>query len=58
MCDLGSIRSISADVYVTTRELAVMMPEELRANTLVLKNFVCKVEIENSLSDFLKEKGL
>lgn len=57
-CDLGSIRSISADVYVTTRELAVTMPEELQVKTLVLTNFVRKVEIESSLGNFLKEKGL
>ncbi|KAB8310301.1 PTS sugar transporter subunit IIB [Erwinia endophytica] len=57
-CDLGSIRSINADVYVTTRELAVTMPEELHAKTLVLTNFVRKVEIESSLGDYLKEKGL
>lgn len=57
-CDLGSIRSVKADLYITTRELAVTMPEELQASTLVLTNFVRKVEIEKSLADYLREKEL
>lgn len=55
-CDLGSIRSIQADVYVTTRELAATMPAELQNKTLALTNFVRKSEIENSIGEFLKQQ--
>lgn len=53
-CDLGSVRSVPADLYVTTRELAVSMPAEVQSKTIVLTNFVRKVEIESSISDYLK----
>ncbi|MGL4724639.1 MAG: PTS sugar transporter subunit IIB [Scandinavium sp.] len=53
-CDLGSVRSVHADLYVTTRELAVSMPEEIQSKTIVLTNFVRKVEIESSIGDYLK----
>lgn len=53
-CDLGSIRSVQADLYVTTRELAVSMPAEVQSKTIVLTNFVRKVEIESSIGDYLK----
>ncbi|EFH8759554.1 MULTISPECIES: PTS sugar transporter subunit IIB [Enterobacteriaceae] len=53
-CDLGSIRSVPADLYVTTRELAVSMPAEVQSKTIVLTNFVRKVEIESSIGDYLK----
>ena len=53
-CDLGSIRSVHADLYVTTRELAVSMPAEVQSKTIVLTNFVRKVEIESNIGDYLK----
>jgi len=53
-CDLGSVRSVHADLYVTTRELAVSMPAEVQSKTIVLTNFVRKVEIESSIGDYLK----
>lgn len=53
-CDLGSVRSVPADLYVTTRELAVSMPAEIQSKTIVLTNFVRKVEIESSIGDYLK----
>lgn len=53
-CDLGSVRSVPADLYVTTRELAVSMPAEVQGKTIVLTNFVRKVEIESSIGDYLK----
>ncbi|MFV4849035.1 PTS sugar transporter subunit IIB [Citrobacter freundii] len=53
-CDLGSVRSVPADLYVTTRELAVSMPAEVQNKTIVLTNFVRKVEIESSIGDYLK----
>lgn len=53
-CDLGSVRSVHADLYVTTRELAVSMPAEVQNKTIVLTNFVRKVEIESSIGDYLK----
>jgi PTS system ascorbate-specific IIB component len=52
-CDLGSVRSNPADLYVTTRELAGNMPEELKSRTAVLTNFVKKAEIEATLTPFL-----
>lgn len=53
-CDLGSVRSVSADLYVTTRELAVNMPAELQDKTVVLTNFVRKVEIESCMEAYIK----
>ena len=53
-CDLGSVRGVPADLYVTTRELAVSMPAEVQSKTIVLTNFVRKVEIESSIGDYLK----
>jgi len=53
-CDLGSVRSVPADLYVTTRELAVSMPAKVQSKTIVLTNFVRKVEIESSIGDYLK----
>lgn len=53
-CDLGSVRSVPADLYVTTRELALSMPAEVQSKTIVLTNFVRKVEIESSIGDYLK----
>ncbi|TKK12443.1 PTS maltose transporter subunit IIABC [Enterobacter cancerogenus] len=53
-CDLGSVRSVPADLYVATRELAVSMPAEVQSKTIVLTNFVRKVEIESSIGDYLK----
>ncbi|GAA1093795.1 PTS sugar transporter subunit IIB [Tsukamurella spumae] len=43
--DLGSVRSTKADYYVTTRELADNMPEEVKDSTIVLTNFVRKEEM-------------
>jgi len=53
-CDLGSVRASPADLYVTTRELAASMPAEIQEKTVVLTNFVRKVEIESSIGDYLK----
>lgn len=52
-CDLGSVRSNPADIYVTTRELAGNMPEELKSRTAVLTNFVKKTDMEATLAPFL-----
>lgn len=57
-CDLGSVRSVVADVYVTTRELAASMPTEIQEKTIVLTNFVRKVEIESCIGDYLKNHVL
>lgn len=56
-CDLGSIRSVHADLYVTTRELATSMPGELQDKTIVLTNFVRKAEIENSIGAYLRQQA-
>ncbi|EKO3562970.1 PTS sugar transporter subunit IIB [Vibrio fluvialis] len=55
-CDVGSIRSIQADLYVTTRELAATMPAEYEYKTLVLTNFVRKPEIEKAITEFMANK--
>ncbi|CAM4044155.1 PTS sugar transporter subunit IIB [Rahnella bruchi] len=52
-CDLGSVRSVPAELYVTTRELAASMPDELKSKTIVLTNFVRKQEIESSIGEYL-----
>ena len=52
-CDLGSVRSNPADLYVTTRELAGNMPEEMKSKTAILTNFVKKAEMESTLAPFL-----
>ncbi len=56
-CDLGSIRSVHADLYVTTRELASSMPAEMQSKTIVLTNFVRKDDIERSIGEYLKNQG-
>ena len=57
-CDLGSVRSVAADMYVTTRELAINMPAEMQDKTVVLTNFVRKVEIESCMEAYLKQQVL
>lgn len=57
-CDLGSVRSVPADIYVTTRELAMNMPADVQSKTIVLTNFVRKVEIESCIGDYLKHQVL
>lgn len=52
-CDLGSVRSMPADIYVTTKELAGSMPSEFQNKTVVLLNFVRKDGIEAALRDHL-----
>lgn len=54
-CDIGSIRSVSGDLYVTTRELAENLPDEIKEKTVVLTNFVKKAEIEKVMEPLLKE---
>lgn len=55
--DVGSIRSVEADLYVTTNELAEDFPEDLKTKTLVLNNFVNQEEIKVALDERLKEMG-
>ena len=57
-CDLGSVRSVVADMYVTTRELAINMPADIQDKTIVLTNFVRKVEIESCMEAWLKQQAL
>lgn len=47
--DLGSIRSATADIYVTTRELFDNFPDEYKDKTIVLTNFVDKNDIKDHL---------
>ncbi len=54
-CDLGSVRSNPADIYVTTRELAGSMPEEMKSKTAILTNFFKKTEMEATLAPFLSK---
>ncbi|WP_367295872.1 PTS sugar transporter subunit IIB [Levilactobacillus yonginensis] len=53
--DLGSIRSAPADIYVTTRELFDNFPEEDKAKTIVLTNFVDKNDIKAHLDPKMAE---
>ncbi|AVI94622.1 PTS system, Lactose/Cellobiose specific IIB subunit [Oenococcus oeni] len=53
--DLGSILSAPADIYITTRELADEFPDELKAKTIVLTNFVDKLDIKAHLDPKIKE---
>ncbi|MFC6206454.1 MULTISPECIES: PTS sugar transporter subunit IIB [Levilactobacillus] len=53
--DLGSIRSAPADIYVTTRELFDNFPEEYKAKTIVLTNFVDKNDIKAHLDPKMAE---
>ena len=55
--DVGSIRSVEADLYVTTNELAEDFPEDLKTKTLVLNNFVNQEEIKAALDERFKEMG-
>lgn len=55
--DVGSIRSVEADLYVTTNELAEDFTEDLKTKTLVLNNFVNQEEIKIALDERLKEMG-
>ena len=55
--DVGSIRSVEADLYVNTNELAEDFPEDLKTKTLVLNNFVNQEEIKAALDERLKEMG-
>jgi PTS system ascorbate-specific IIB component len=52
-CDLGSVRSNPADFFITTRELASNMPEEIKSKTVILTNFIKKADMEAALAPFL-----
>ena len=52
-CDVGSIRSEKADIYVTTRELASNIPAENASKTVILTNFVKKDEIRKAMEPVL-----
>lgn len=54
-CDVGSINSEKADVYVTTRELAENVPAEHANRTVILTNFVRKEEIKNAMTEILSK---
>ncbi|HWR29561.1 MAG: maltose transporter subunit [Firmicutes bacterium] len=54
-CDVGSIRSEKADLYVTTRELAANIPAENAAKTVILTNFVKKDEIRKAMEPVLRQ---
>jgi ascorbate PTS system EIIB component len=54
-CDIGSIRSERADLYVTTRELADNIPSENAGKTVILTNFVRKDEIRTAMVEALSK---
>lgn len=56
-CDVGSVRSVPADVYVTTRELAPNIPSELQDRTIVLTNFIAKPAIAEALEAWVRSAG-
>ena len=53
-CDLGSVSSVIADWYVTTRELANNMPEEFKDKTIVLSDFISLPSIHEELMKYIK----
>lgn len=54
-CDIGSIKSESADYYITTNELAKNIPPENDGKVIVLSNFVKKNEIRIAIEPILTE---
>lgn len=54
-CDLGSINSVTGDLYVTTREICETFPKNIMEKTVVLTNFVKKSEIESVIEPMLKK---
>jgi PTS system ascorbate-specific IIB component len=52
-CDIGSINSERADLYVTTRELADNIPSEHAGKTVILTNFIRKEEIRMAMVEAL-----
>jgi ascorbate PTS system EIIB component len=52
-CDVGSVNSERADIYVTTRELASNIPKENADRTVILTNFVKKDEIRKAMEPVL-----
>lgn len=56
-CDLGSVRGMQADMFVTTRELAGNMPSEYASKTVVLLNFVNKSEVESAIRDHFNKQA-
>ncbi len=53
--DIGSIKSVDADIFVTTRDLADNLPEEYKDKTIILTNFVDKNHIKENLDPKIKE---
>ena len=54
-CDIGSVNSERADIYVTTRELAANIPKEHVDKTVILTNFVKKDEIRRAMEPVLAQ---
>ena len=52
-CDIGTVTSVEADLYITTAEMAKSMPENLRDKTLILTNFIDMNIIRTTLLDYL-----
>lgn len=56
-CDLGSVTSVQADYYITTKELADNIPESLQNQTIILTNFVNQEEIKKTLKENLERRS-
>lgn len=56
-CDLGSVRAVPADYYLTTRELADSLPDEVKDRVITLTNFVLVSEVRNALTAVLGHTG-
>jgi len=54
-CDVGSVNSERADIYVTTRELAANMPKEHLEKTVILTNFFKKDEIRRAMEQVVAQ---
>jgi PTS system ascorbate-specific IIB component len=54
-CDIGSIRSVEGNLYVTTRELEENLSAKIKDKTVVLTNFVKKDEIEEVMKPIIEK---
>ncbi|AEF18146.1 phosphotransferase system lactose/cellobiose-specific IIB subunit [Thermoanaerobacterium xylanolyticum LX-11] len=54
-CDLGSVTSTNADIYVTTKEIYETLPDSIKSKTIQISNFVVMKEVEEALIPVLKK---
>jgi PTS system ascorbate-specific IIB component len=54
-CDIGSVTSTDADIYVTTKEIYESLPDTIKNKTIKISNFVLMKEVEEALIPILKK---